>query len=157
MRRKRAASFRDKSWKEIGFARSHQFLHLFFWNGAMQNRFADAKCAFFGGCGGALADKGILELINLSFLTIGQTPIDSCWDVSIFCSAPFPSVPKSNSGLKSSPNFTAALNGRPILLRNPSSGATRPSARSFSTCGLSNSRPAIVLQTIKPPDRPLTV
>src|SRR5437868_10114130 len=69
MRRKRAASFRDKSWKEIGFARSHQFLHLFFWNGAMQNRFADAKCAFFGGCGGALADKGILELINLSFLT----------------------------------------------------------------------------------------
>src|SRR5205814_9699490 len=69
MRRKWAAPFRDKLWKEISFARGHQFLHLFFWNCALQNRFADAKCAFFGNCGSALADKGILELINLSFLT----------------------------------------------------------------------------------------
>src|SRR5260370_5068482 len=69
MRRKRAAPFRDKLWKEIGFARRDKFLHLFFRNGAMQNRFADAKCAFFGGCCGPLADKGIFELINLSFLT----------------------------------------------------------------------------------------
>src|SRR5436190_20839975 len=69
MRRKWAAPSRDKLWKEISFARGHQFLHLFFWNCALQNRFADAKCAFFGNCGSALADKGILELINLSFLT----------------------------------------------------------------------------------------
>src|SRR5438477_4466223 len=69
MRRKRAASFRDKSWKEISFSRSHQSLHLLFRNCALQNRFADAKCAIFGNCCGALADKGIVEFINLSFLT----------------------------------------------------------------------------------------
>src|SRR5712691_7683215 len=33
----------------------------------MQNRFADAKGAFFWRSGGPLADVGILELVNLAF------------------------------------------------------------------------------------------
>src|SRR5438477_602402 len=98
MRRKWAAPFRDKLWKEISFARGHQFLHLFFWNCALQNRFADAKCAFFGSCGSALADKGILELINLSFLTnrtnadrfvLGRVDLLRCAINSLRFMAPF--------------------------------------------------------------------
>ena len=76
----------------------------------MQNRFAHAKRALFRDSGRALADVGIIGREDLAL--IGKPDKDR-WSAFVrrrsFTGAPFPSSPKSNSGLKSSPSFTVAL------------------------------------------------
>src|SRR5205823_1102416 len=69
VRGKRAASFRDKSRKEVCLARRHQFLRLFFRNRTLQNRFTYAECTFPRGSGGTLANVGVFQVVNLALLT----------------------------------------------------------------------------------------
>ena len=53
--RKGASFFGNKFVQEIGFSCRNEFLHLFFWNLAMQDVFTDAKGACPGRCDGIFA------------------------------------------------------------------------------------------------------
>src|SRR5207237_680755 len=52
---KGAAFFGNKFVQKIGFSGRNQFMHLFFWNFAMQDVFTNAKVACLGCCDGVLA------------------------------------------------------------------------------------------------------
>src|SRR4029077_5172380 len=53
--RKGASFFGNKFVQEIGFSCRNEFLHLFFWNLAMQDVFTDAKGTCLGRCDGIFA------------------------------------------------------------------------------------------------------
>src|SRR5438477_9197849 len=54
----------NKLVQKIGFSGRNQFLHLFFWNFAMQDVFTNAKVACLGCCDGVLAGTGTIQNIN---------------------------------------------------------------------------------------------
>src|SRR5690349_7342603 len=66
--------FRNELRKQVGLSGRDQFLHLLFWNFAMQNRFADAESAGLLFRDGILARIRAIEHVDLSFLTNGTEP-----------------------------------------------------------------------------------
>ena len=97
--RKGASFFGNKFVQEIGFSGRNQFLHLLFWDLAMQNVFTDAKATCLGRCDGIFASARTSSARKpVPCGKPGTIPALHVFPCRSVCSASRPFSPKSNCG-----------------------------------------------------------